>query len=275
VAQLPHTALLEGAGAGNQRARRSFAGALPSASVRSYTPFDTLRFVHWPTTAHRGALMVKEFELEPGGTVWIVLDLQASQHSGEGEQGTLETAVMVAASLAAEALSFHERCTVGLLAVSGQDQQAQTVLVPPQSGSAQLWRILAALAPVQATDRRLSEVLRQQQPMLGRRGSAILVTPVQPPDKALESLSDIDWLAEALRLRMQMLEPHVWLITPPKSEAATDLLRQQLAQHQIQAEFLPVGAALRTRLTFRRRRTELRSTPTGGVVAVDVEEEVG
>ena len=105
VVQLPKLLLPHGDSAGSARRRRPFGGALPSASVRHHTSADSLRFVHWRSSAHRGQLMVKELEQEPGGDVWIVLDLDRAAHRGEGEQSTLETAIIAAASLAAELLT--------------------------------------------------------------------------------------------------------------------------------------------------------------------------
>ena len=35
-----------------------------------------MRRIHWPTTARRGQLIVKEFEQDPQAEVWIFLDAQ-------------------------------------------------------------------------------------------------------------------------------------------------------------------------------------------------------
>ena len=45
-----------------------------AAGVREYVPGDSMNRIHWPSTARRDNLMVKEFELDPRADVWIFLD---------------------------------------------------------------------------------------------------------------------------------------------------------------------------------------------------------
>jgi uncharacterized protein (DUF58 family) len=49
-----------------------------AAGVREYVAGDSLNRIHWPTTARRDRLMVKEFEQDPQADVWIFLDAQKS-----------------------------------------------------------------------------------------------------------------------------------------------------------------------------------------------------
>ncbi len=51
-----------------------------ASSVREYVPGDPLKRIHWPTTARRGQLMVKEFDRDPQTEIWLFLDLQANVH---------------------------------------------------------------------------------------------------------------------------------------------------------------------------------------------------
>ncbi|MCB0133010.1 MAG: DUF58 domain-containing protein, partial [Caldilineaceae bacterium] len=178
VARLPQLTLPRGNTSGTDRRRTSLFGVQPSASVREYQTGDSLRHIHWPTSAHRGALAVKELELEPSGDVWIVLDLNARVQRGRPPHGTLDFAVMVAASLAAQLLDEGVSRAVGLLAVSGQDgAEPITIELAPQQGRAQLWRIMAALAPAQASDVPLAQLLHQSRGVLGRRRSLVVITP--------------------------------------------------------------------------------------------------
>ena len=55
---------------GDRKSRR-----MPPGSVRM-CPGDPMRRIHWPTTARRGQLIVKEFEQDPQAEVWIFLDAQ-------------------------------------------------------------------------------------------------------------------------------------------------------------------------------------------------------
>jgi uncharacterized protein (DUF58 family) len=66
---------------GGARSARSVMGEL--RSVRSYEHGDSPRSVHWPATAHAGALMVRENEEEVGATVVVRSDLPADPDDAE------------------------------------------------------------------------------------------------------------------------------------------------------------------------------------------------
>ena len=61
-----------------------------AARVREYISGDSLRNIHWPTTAHTGNLMVKEFDPDTVNyaykDIWIVLDMQSTAHCGKGDR---------------------------------------------------------------------------------------------------------------------------------------------------------------------------------------------
>jgi uncharacterized protein (DUF58 family) len=53
----------------------------PHASgVREYVPGDALKRIHWPSTAKKNKLIVKEFEQNPRASVWILLDAHKKVH---------------------------------------------------------------------------------------------------------------------------------------------------------------------------------------------------
>lgn len=52
-------------------------------SVREYEQGESLRKVHWPTTARRGRLMVKELEDAPRDEIAVILDADAGAVAGE------------------------------------------------------------------------------------------------------------------------------------------------------------------------------------------------
>jgi uncharacterized protein (DUF58 family) len=232
--------------------------------------------------------MVKDLEIEPSGDIWIVLDLDRSRHSGTGLASTLEFCVMVAASLAAELLAASERRAVGLLAVgtTDADSETYTVLLAPQQGQSQLWQVLAALAPIQAADVSLADLLTSSRSSLGRRGSLLVVAPAA--DHAVESkhngaMKGSDWLAELMHLKAGGQESSVVLVAPPEMQeedssgrgARLQETMALLARAEIPVTELTTDSRFQSVLTFRRRRKVIRSTPTGGVVTFEVEEEVG
>ncbi|TRW46320.1 DUF58 domain-containing protein [Georgenia yuyongxinii] len=68
-------------------------------STRHYRYGDDLRRVHWPATAHRGQLMVRQEERPARRRVALVLDSRARAHWGTAD-GSFEWAVSALASVA-------------------------------------------------------------------------------------------------------------------------------------------------------------------------------
>lgn len=68
-------------------------------SVREYEQGESLRRVHWPSTAKRGQLMVKDLEDSPRDEVAVLLDADAGYVGGEGASSSFETAVSAAGSI--------------------------------------------------------------------------------------------------------------------------------------------------------------------------------
>ncbi|MBN1219597.1 MAG: DUF58 domain-containing protein [Anaerolineae bacterium] len=68
-------------------------------STREYRPGDSLRQIHWRSTARAGKLIVKEFAQEDQPSLTVVLDLETASSVGQGKFSTFETAIRLAASL--------------------------------------------------------------------------------------------------------------------------------------------------------------------------------
>jgi len=68
-------------------------------SIRSYRDGDELRRVHWPATAHRGELMVRQEDRPSRRRAVLLLDGRRSAH-GEGRSASFEYAVSTLASVA-------------------------------------------------------------------------------------------------------------------------------------------------------------------------------
>jgi uncharacterized protein (DUF58 family) len=78
--------------------------SLDTLGVRDYRPGDGLRHVHWPATARRGVLTVKEHEVDLVPYFTLFLDLERSHRAGTGLKSTLEYVVRTAASLFGSAI---------------------------------------------------------------------------------------------------------------------------------------------------------------------------
>jgi uncharacterized protein (DUF58 family) len=68
-------------------------------SVRDYQQGESLRRVHWPTTARRGQLMVKELEDSPRDEAAVLLDADAASIVGAPPDSSFELAVQAAGSI--------------------------------------------------------------------------------------------------------------------------------------------------------------------------------
>jgi hypothetical protein len=82
---------------GEGRARPLPAGE-ELANVREYVRGDDLRAVHWPSTAHRGKLMVRQAEAPQDPRAVVLVDVREDRHEGSGPAASFETAMAVAAS---------------------------------------------------------------------------------------------------------------------------------------------------------------------------------
>ncbi len=151
-----------------------------ASSVRPYVPGDALNRIHWASTARRSLpgneeIFVKEFDLEPSGDLWLVLDLDEQVHAGEGEESTEEYAVILAASLANEMLRANH--AVGLMTY-----MQEPIVIPPQKGHEQLWELLRVLAGAHAEAQiDFQELLGIFETVMGRGMSVALLTPSADP----------------------------------------------------------------------------------------------
>jgi uncharacterized protein (DUF58 family) len=157
-------------GPGTKRWLTSEAGTSASR-VRDYTTGDSLRHIHWQTTAHTGKLMVKEFDPDRSNfafkDVWIVLDMHRRCNAGRGPESTEEYGITIAASLVKKYIESDKR--VGLIAAGDRSH-----LFLPQSGDGHLRQIMQALALLKATGNVPLETLLQSKIDNFGAGSAVI-----------------------------------------------------------------------------------------------------
>ncbi|MDE2860102.1 MAG: DUF58 domain-containing protein [Chloroflexota bacterium] len=154
VVDIPPFSVAQGDTSGEGSLLRSAPEATASAStVREYRHEDSTRYIHWPATARKGKLMLKQFDGGMEDVLWILLDLQAGTTVGDELENSEEFAVTAAASIAK---SYSEvGWAVGLLA-----QGDRQYLLPPQEGAPAYERISMALTEARANGAYpISEVL--------------------------------------------------------------------------------------------------------------------
>jgi uncharacterized protein (DUF58 family) len=89
-------------------------------SVRDYVEGDSLRKVHWPTTARRGHLMVKELEDAPRDELAVVLDAHGGSVVGE----SFDVQVRAAGSIAQ---AYAQRGRRAALVLGGATIEVQRI----------------------------------------------------------------------------------------------------------------------------------------------------
>ena len=112
-------------------------------SVREYEPGESLRKVHWPTTARRGQLMVKELEDAPRDEAAVLLDADKTVVVGEPPDSTFELQVRAAGSIVAAHARRGRRAS---LVVNGRGPLHQRVHSFDGDWTAAL-ELLAAVEP--------------------------------------------------------------------------------------------------------------------------------
>ncbi len=276
IMRLPEFPLPHGRSSGRAaRRRRAPIQADQVVTARPWQPGDSLRLVHWKQTAHRNKIMIKQFEQEPAGDIWLMLDLDAAVQAGEGQESTLEYGVILAASLAAKHL--NENRAVGLIALG-----RERAVIPPQPGRDQLWRILYALAHAEASpDWPLQRALQHIRPDLGRGRTLILITPSAGDLRGLRDLEGLGatWPADLPDLQRQDIAAAVILLDAAsfrgETSAALPALQDLLADHGVPVSVIEKGYPFRPLVTIRRKRKVLKTLPGfGRVVEIEVEEEI-
>jgi uncharacterized protein (DUF58 family) len=203
---------------GGKVIRRKALDITPHASgVREYVPGDPMKRIHWPTTARRGQLIVKEFEQDPHAEIWLFVDSQKIVHvekqSGVPEgissgwlldrrpkfelpPSTLEYATSITASLAHYYLNQHR--AVGLVTTMPQFR-----IIPAEWSERQEGKILETLAFIEGEGTlSIAGLVAAQAGQLPQGSSAILVTPTV----------NLELLSAADDLQRRSLRPVVVLL---------------------------------------------------------------
>lgn len=170
--------------------RKSFDVTPHASGVREYLHGDALKSIHWPSTARRGKLMVKEFDQDPQSEMWIFLDAQKAIQAQQPYEApsvkdnwifshrpelhlppsTLEYGVSLAASLAHYFVG--KRWAVGFVT----DGPVYTV-IPAERSERQESKVLETLAFVTgAGNLPLASLVDLQSPQMPLGSSALLIT---------------------------------------------------------------------------------------------------
>ena len=185
------------AGEGRQPRRAALESTVSVETIREYAFGDPLRAIHWPTSARRNELFVRQFDRMPAADWWIFLDLESRVQAGSGAKSTEEDAIILAASLADWGIRLGRK--VGLVA-HGQE----LIWLPPRHSSAQLADMMHALAVARTGEHPLEDLLTEARRSLRMGASLIVITPS----------AQVGWVAPLLQLVNNGVTPTALLFDP-------------------------------------------------------------
>jgi uncharacterized protein (DUF58 family) len=158
--------------AGDEQLRGRVLDIPPNATtIREYVPTDSVKRIHWASSARLGRLMSRSFETREGGDAWIVLDLQALVHVGEAPESTLEYAMSLAASITDAAL--RRGSAIGLVS-----NDSRLSVIEAARGDQQRKKLFEHFTLAQADGTvPLATLLTSQRHQWRHRGGLIVITP--------------------------------------------------------------------------------------------------
>ena len=137
-------------------------------SIRAYRDGDDLRRVHWPTTAHRGELMMRQEDRPARRRAVLLLDSRAGAY--RAASGAFEWAVRAIASIAVHL---------------AQDGYAVHVVGAGRPGGTELGAILRDLALVAPTSEELHPLVRDAHTLTTEGAVVVAVVSDQDPESVL------------------------------------------------------------------------------------------
>src|SRR5207244_1273163 len=171
--------------AGDEQLRGRVLDIPPNATtIREYVPTDSVKRIHWASSARLARLMSRSFETREGGDAWIVLDLQASVHAGQAPESTLEYAMSLAASITDAAL--RRGSAIGLVS-----NDSRLSVIEAARGDQQQKKLFEHFTLAQADGSvSLATLLTSQRNQWRHRGGLIVITP-SADERWLEALLDL------------------------------------------------------------------------------------
>ncbi|MDX9863802.1 MAG: DUF58 domain-containing protein [Anaerolineaceae bacterium] len=204
-----------------------------AAGVREYVPGDALKRIHWPSSAKKNKLIVKEFEQNPQASVWILLDAEYTAHRALPYQPpnpkvdqfwlwkhreeiqlppkSFEYAVSIAASIGKYFIRSGQ--DVGM-ACAGKRLQ----ILSAERGQRQLGKLLELLAFVHPDGKMPLRALVEAQISHIARGSVVVLVTTSLTADLAGSVEQILW--RDLRPVVVVVDAHSFGAEPPKDEEA-------------------------------------------------------
>jgi uncharacterized protein (DUF58 family) len=139
--------------------------------VRDYVPGDSLHRIHWRSTAHKGKLVVKEYDIESNEKVWIFLDLSKNNKFENGTESSEESSILISASILKKYCEDGQQ--VGMIA-----QGERYYYFQPRAGNLNMWPIMESMAMMKASGQvPMARIIARAHEQLDRNSIAVIITP--------------------------------------------------------------------------------------------------
>ena len=203
--------------------------------TREYRQGDSLRYIHWPSTARHSQLIVKEFEIRAATEVTLILDLHKGSDIGAGKETTLEYAVKIAASISQYSLQKGHAVQ---LACYGEREH----VLPASQGLNHMAAILEELAKVRANGSiAYPRAMRRASELLKDGGAAVLIFSPVGVDRAEFHYSYNRLRAKRIRTICVLLNEDSFRDTPKKLPNRNDQLVQELSEEGVPVYYVSRG----------------------------------
>ncbi len=207
VIALPKFQILSSGWSGEGRRNpRSFEETINASHTREMAPSDPMRLIHWKSTARHDKFFVHQFEGNPAGEWWMVLDLNKQTQLGTGWDSTEENGVILTASLAA--LGLKQQHPVGLAVNAGDVSWLE-----PRRNEYQQRALLKALSVASPSEIDLKDYLNRIGGSVSSRCSLLIVT----------ANADPKWTESLLPLMWRGVNPTVFLLDPNSFGGTADI----------------------------------------------------
>ncbi len=165
-----------------------FQDPILTSGVRDYHFGDSLRQIHWKTTARRGLLQTKVFEPTTTIDMGLFLDIRTTEPPFWGSvPQLLELVIIAAASIANHAMAAGYR--VGLYVNQNKRSSDEPVRIPPSQHTDQLLHMLEALAQIHRSQSMPIERLITYEGRNLPWGSTLVVISAKPTDSLFSTLA--------------------------------------------------------------------------------------
>ncbi|WP_068596647.1 DUF58 domain-containing protein [Vaginella massiliensis] len=117
------------------------------SEIRPYQYGDDVRNIDWNKTARYDEVFVKVFEEEREQTLYLMVDISASEYYGTRKQTKIETIAELCATLAFSAITYNDR--VSLVLYTDRIEK----FIPPKKGKQHVLRIIRELIATEAQNK--------------------------------------------------------------------------------------------------------------------------